>query len=181
MSDHACHLLWLTWSGRLVYLYDGSRSCHLHSSKFLWRMHQNYATLHAGILQQRYPMAYWQLLKPATEQMHYSSSPSLHPSEEQRENIKFYGKIRTQETVQVARQRKFWCHFRRSCPRQVLNHATLGTAVATRVPWSKFHREKPSDVHVPASATVWVMTCKKATGECLAEATLIVTYFDSSW
>ena len=90
MNDHACHLLWLTWSGRLVYMYDGSRSCHLHSSKLLWRMHQNYATLHAGVLQQRYPMAYWQLLKPATEQMHYSSSPSLHPSEEERENIKFY-------------------------------------------------------------------------------------------
>ena len=40
---------------------------------------------------------------------------------------------------------------------------------------------KTSDVHVPASATVWVVACKKATGECLAEATLIVTYFDSSW
>ena len=63
----------------------------------------------------------------------------------------------------------------------MLNHATLGTAVATRVPSSKFHREKPGDVHVPASATVWVMACKKAMGECLAEATLIVTYFDRSW
>ena len=34
---------------------------------------------------------------------------------------------------------------------------------------------------MPASATVWVVACKKATGECLAEATLIVTYFDSLW
>ena len=42
-------------------------------------------------------------------------------------------------------------------------------------------RGKISDVYVPASATVWVVACKKATGECLAEATLIVTYFDSSW
>ena len=38
---------------------------------------------------------------------------------------------------------------------------------------------KISDVNVPAS--VCVVACKKATGECLAEATLIVTYFDSSW
>ena len=36
MNSHACHLLWLTWSGRFVYLYDGSRSCHLLSSEFLW-------------------------------------------------------------------------------------------------------------------------------------------------
>ena len=36
---------------------------------------------------------------------------------------------------------------------------------------------KINDVHVPASATVWVVACKKnATDECLAEATLIVTY-----
>ena len=39
---------------------------------------------------------------------------------------------------------------------------------------------KISDVHVPANATVWVVACEKATGECLAEVTLIVTYFDSS-
>ena len=63
----------------------------------------------------------------------------------------------------------------------MLNHATLGTAVATCVPSSKFHREKFSDVHGTTSATAWVVACKKATGECLAEATLIVTYFDRSW
>ena len=90
MNGHACHLLWLTWSGRLVYLYDGSRYCHLPSLKFLWRMHQNYPTLHPGVLQQRHPMASWQLPKLAIGQMHYSSSPFLHPPEEQRENIKFY-------------------------------------------------------------------------------------------
>ena len=30
-------------------------------------------------------------------------------------------------------------------------------------------RGKISDVHVSASATLWVVACKKARGECLAE------------
>ena len=109
MNEHACHLLWLTWSGRLVHLYDGSRYCYFYSSKILWRMHPNYATQHPRVLQQRYLMVSWQLLKLATGPMHYSSSPCLHSSEEQRENIIFYVLIRTPETVQVQLSVKvFW-------------------------------------------------------------------------
>ena len=91
-----------------------------------------------------HPMASWQLPKLATGQMHYSSSRSLHHSEEQRENIKFLRLGQNSGDHAGCSTTEILMSFSSPVPclHQALNHATLSTTVARRVPWSNFHREQ---------------------------------------